>query len=225
MKLRQQDLQYSDTYKAFRQLPAGAHGDVMRFFERNEQDIINLDVFEYVTLLAAYTNALFETGDHRAHLRYAKMLIEQSIFNNIQYIDDEDVYQRTLFQKAASHYNLNQTTKAEYILKELLKMSPDNALVRAFLVKIYINQRPNFIALARAFCVLCCLVAAAISVLEIFIISPFFSKYALLARTAWPLVLTVGVATWAVAELGRWFFATQKVRRFVRSSRMMKKTT
>jgi hypothetical protein len=219
MELSQRDTQHSQTFRAFTELDPNAHRAMLRFFERNREEIDALDFEEYFVLLAAYTNALFETGDHRRHLVYAKELVEQSIVHNIQYLHDEDIYQKALFQKAASHHQLGHFAHTEYILMELLKIDPDNSLVRQFLAKSYREARPNYVAMARALCVLCCLVAALFSVADILLVGPFFPKDAQAFKFVWQATLAIGLGALIIGEASLWLGAAYKVRRFAAAAK------
>jgi tetratricopeptide (TPR) repeat protein len=99
---------------------------VIRFYNQNKATIHELRFDEAFVLQLHYTYALYQTGQYFKHLREADNIILWSIENNIQYCQGEDVYQKTLFQKANSCYKLRKFDHAKHIYLELIRIAPNN---------------------------------------------------------------------------------------------------
>ncbi|MFQ5445501.1 MAG: hypothetical protein ACE5FF_01095, partial [Saprospiraceae bacterium] len=108
---------------------------IVRFYEEYESEIKNLDFGAYFEMVTAYTNALFEIGAYEKHIPMADTVIELSVMNNVRFFNGEDVFHKSLFKKAASCYHTHQLEKAEYILRELLRIDPYDDDASMFLKK------------------------------------------------------------------------------------------
>lgn len=166
----------SSTFQAFCAIEQGDYREKIRFCAINRREINNLPLEEYVRVLSSYGEALFETGRYVKHLRVADELIELSITHNIVEVDDRDLYFDTLFQKAASYYNIRSTDKAIHILRELAGMQPENESVRLFLINCYIRTGSAKLTNLRKWSVIMILASAGIIAFELLIVRPFLPE-------------------------------------------------
>jgi hypothetical protein len=150
--------------------------------------------------LLLYTQALYETGNYGKHVVMCDHLLEQIIMHNIESWGGEDVYLRILFQKAASLANLHEFTKAEHVLRELLKLHPRQEQARRLLMHALLEQKPEWLQKVRAVAVGLTLLAALAIAIEIFVIKPFFPWYFDLALLVHNLLLGGGILTFAIGE-------------------------
>ncbi len=192
MQLRQ-DTNPSQIYKTFQAIEPDAHRAVIRFFERREDEILNLEFHEFFELLIAYGDALFKIGDYTTFIKVSNSIIEQSIYHNIQYHKDIDIYQHTLYQKAAAYYQIHHYKKAEHILVELVKINPKNKLVKRFLRKVMSQEKVPFVRKARAISVLLYLVAILIILVDILLGNSFLNAYAQNIRYLWMAFIVLGI--------------------------------
>jgi hypothetical protein len=167
----------SRLFRDFKALPQQDHRGMVRYFEAHEKAILELDFEEYFELVVAYTNSCFEIGSYQKHLLMADVVVEAAIRNNIVSFNGEDVYYNTLFRKAASHYNLHEDTRAEYILRELIKINPRQSETILFLGKCLRKQRPRYVQHCRAAAMFCFLAAPLIFILEILVVEPFYMSF------------------------------------------------
>ena len=114
-----QSTYHSRIFRDFKEIDAANHRRIIRFYEDKEEDIQRLDFEEYFQLIVAYVNALFEVGAYQKHLLMVDVVIEMTIVHNVERYKGEDIYEKMLFRKAASLYNIMEYAKAEYILREL----------------------------------------------------------------------------------------------------------
>ncbi len=159
------------------EIESGDFQQIIHYYEENEEAIKNLDFEEYFELLVIYVNALFERGQYEKHLINVDVVIENSILRSIQYFRGEDIYRKMLFKKAASLFNLHQYNKADYVLRELIKIDPFEKDSIQFLKKCLRKSKSNLIRITRAVSILFFLLTAAIIAFEILSIRPFHSKY------------------------------------------------
>lgn len=167
----------SKLYRDFRAIEPGAWRNLIRFYEQNEAAIRGLDFDEYFDLLLAYTDALFEIGAWQKHLLMADVVIEISVMENLPEFNGREVFKHTLFRKAASHYNLLELEKTDHILRELLRISPNDADCANFLKKCLRSKRPGLIRHARAAAILLFLLSALIILLEMLAVRSFYPQY------------------------------------------------
>ena len=112
-----QSTYHSRIFRDFKEIDAANHRRIIRFYEDKEEDIQRLDFEEYFQLIVAYVNALFEVGAYQKHLLMVDVVIEMTIVHNVERYKGEDIYEKMLFRKAASLYNIMEYAKAEYVTK------------------------------------------------------------------------------------------------------------
>jgi tetratricopeptide (TPR) repeat protein len=173
-----QSTYHSRVYKDFKEIESDAHREIIRFFEKHQKMIDRLDFEEYFELLVAYVEALFEIGIYQKHIVLVDEVIENTINLNIQRYKGEDIYYLMLFKKAASHFNLHQYEKAEHILRELVKMNPDDKEVLSFLKRCLRRRGSQLLSVARASSIFLFLLTACIICVEVLFVRPFYEMYA-----------------------------------------------
>ena len=160
-------------YQDFIGIEEGAHRMLVRFYEAKAEEIARLDFDTYFEILVDYTNALFEIGAYTKHIEQVEKILQLSIEHNIHFYKGEDIFCKSLFQKAAAHYNMLEFDRAEYVLKELIKITPTNELAIRFLKKCLYQSRPAYIKYARAISIACFLGAALVTAIDLIFIHPF----------------------------------------------------
>ncbi len=188
-----QSTYHSRVYRDFKDIESNAHRQIIRFFEQHEKRINGLEFEEYFELLIAYVNALFEIGSYQKHLQVVDMVIENSIEMNIQTFEGEDVYYIMLFKKAASHFNLYQHNEAEHILKELIKINPQDKEVINFLKRSRRRRGSRLLSWARASSILLFLLTAVIICFEVLLVRPFYEMYAPKVETSRIITFLLGL--------------------------------
>ena len=181
---------YSRLYRDFQEIDATAYRRIVRFYEACETQANMLEFEECFDLQVAYCKALFEIGAYQKHIAFADRIVEASILNGIRRWNGRDVYFDTLFDKAAAHHNLLAFAEAEHILRELLKMQPDNQEVQIFLRKNAQRQRSAFVQHSRAVSMALFLLAAVVICVEMLFVRTLYQMYE-------PLVQAVRTALFA----------------------------
>lgn len=162
-------------YQDFVDIDEGSYHTLVRFYESNSIEITSLKFEAYFEVLLDYTNALFEIGMYSKYILEIDKIIQLSIQQNIQFYKGEDIYFKSLFQKATSYYNTLEYQKAEHILMELIKMTPYHGLSIRLLKKCLASSQPFYIKNTRAASIFIFLTAALITAVEILYIHPFAS--------------------------------------------------
>lgn len=209
----------SKLYRDYRAIEPGEWRKLVHFYEENEAEIRTLDFDEYFELMNAYTNALFEIGSWQKHLLMADAVIEASIQENIGEFQGEDVFQHTLFRKAASCYQLYEPERTEYILRELLRINPKHTDASLFLKKCLRTMRPWLVRQTRALAVLLFFLAAATILLELFVVRNFYEHLTRTVQFLWWGILALGALVLASGELLHYLRCDREVENFVRGVR------
>lgn len=165
---------YPKIYRDFKEIDGANYRRIIHFYEGNEEAIRKLDVEEYFELLQAYTNALFEVGYHQKHLLMIDNVLEEVIMSNIKYYQGEDIFQKLLFRKAASLYNLHEFERAKYVLEELVRIAPYREDAIQFLKKCLRRMEPTLLNHAKATTIFLLLLTAFIICIEVLFIRPFY---------------------------------------------------
>lgn len=201
---------HSRLYRRFMSIEPNAYRDIIRFFEAKEEAILQLDEDECFEMMAIYANALFEIGNYRAFLQIVDMAIETSIRLNIVVFQGSDIYHLLLFRKAAACFHTGNCSQAEYILKELIKLKPDDTFSVIFLKKVYREDLKPQVRNFRAVAVFFILTAALVSAVEVLFIRPFYYAYTAQTETVRWLLFALGILSLLSGEA--WQFAIAHIR-------------
>ncbi|MDG1434706.1 MAG: hypothetical protein P8Q41_11875 [Saprospiraceae bacterium] len=139
----------SKTYNDFKEIDTYAYQLIINFYTINKEDIQRLNIYEYFELHLNYIEALLEIGLYQKLLKVCNETIESVIQHNIQFHQGEDIYRKLLLLKSVAHYNLLEYHKAEFILKELIKMNPKDIQSIRFIQKNQLNRPPDFVKNTR----------------------------------------------------------------------------
>jgi tetratricopeptide (TPR) repeat protein len=190
----------NEVYSAFKELDKSSFREVVQYFESNKKYINHLEQEQYFEILATYAHALFELGIYGKYIKFAEEVLQNSIENNIYEFEGEDIYSATLFRIAASHYNIYQVDKAEKILKQLLRMHPDNTAISAFYKKI-LSRKRTLSQKTRAISIVLLLVSAMVIATELLIFRPFFQMAVFYVEISRNILFVLGFGTYLFGEL------------------------
>lgn len=210
---------HSRLYRRFMSIEPNAYRDIIRFYEAEEEVILQLDEDECFEMMAIYANALFEIGNYRAYLQVVDMAIEASVKLNVVFFQGADIYHLLLFRKAAAYFHTGNPAPAEHILKELIKLNAGDTLSVIFLKKIYREALKPQVRNFRAGAVFFILSASLVSGIEVLFVRPFYFAYTHQVETARWLLFGLGVLSLLGGEVwqyGRAHFRTQQVLRQLR---------
>ena len=174
--------EYFDTYTEevflrFKEIDESAHREIINFYERNQDALIHLDLQSYFEVKIAYSAALFEIGQYSEFIELCDELIEEVIYHNIKYLNDEDIFEKLLFKKAAAYYQQLEYEAAEKILWQLIRMNPKNSIASYLLKRCRIKNQPLFLKRAKSISIFLFLLSACIIAVELLLIQPFFNVY------------------------------------------------
>lgn len=203
-------------YRNFKSIEVNDFLGIVRFYEQNEDGIRALDFEEYLDCTLSYTDALYEAGDHGKHLVMCDHLLELVIMQNVEHWGGEDLYHALLLKKSASLYHQQAYTKSERILREIIKIYPQDRMAALFLNKTLLRQRPVWLYRARAATVLFALLAVLVIALEILAVPSFFPDLILPMQIAHNLLIGLSLASLSVAEAAHALICRFKTSRFVR---------
>lgn len=189
----------SDIYLQFKELDKTSLRSVVHYFEKNKPLLDQLDIKEYFEVLVTYANAIFDLGQYAKFIRVSDEILFLSIDNNIYEFEGEDIYCSTLFRKSACHYNLDQKESSERILKEMIRLYPDNKYVVSFYKKILSRQK-SFTRITRAIAVALILASASVIAGELLVVRPFYSDYTEITEIIRVSLLILGFSTFIVGE-------------------------
>lgn len=167
----------SSLFKNFKAISAGEFRQIMWYYERHQKAILALDFEEYFEILVTYTHALFEVAEYQKHIKMADLVIETSIIENIKYVNGQEIFKAMLFRKAASHYNLFEYKKAIHVLRELLKIEPNDHENMLFLEKCLRKDKPQIVRNTRAIAILLFLVSALTISIEVLLVRNFYPDW------------------------------------------------
>ncbi len=169
---------YSPLYREFKSIDPRSYRDLVRFYEKNETEIRDLNSEEEsIDMLVSYVNALFEIGAYRKHLLLVDHVVEAAVAHNIYEFEGKDLFRQSLFKKAASLFNTHQFKKAQIILRQLVRMDPYEPYAIRFLKKCIRRCRPRLVNTFRATSVFMLLLTALVIAVEVLFVRPFYDMH------------------------------------------------
>ena len=222
MQLSKSTYRHSTLYRHFREIGSTEFQAIIRFYERHEDAIENLEGGERFDLLVIYTDALFQTNKYQSFISAANQAIELSIYFNIKLHRGVDIYHELLFKKAAAHYHLLQYDKTEYILRELIKIEHYDKLSILFLRKCLRRIKPAYLMNARAISIFLFLLTAAIIFVEILFVRPIYSSLADIVEASRICTFLLGILFLAGSDLFHYVSINKEVRHFVSKEKKKK---
>jgi hypothetical protein len=221
--MNQPQTYYSQLYRNFRAIEAGEFRKLVYFYERHEKEILQLEFAEYFELLVTYTNALYEIAAYQKHLLMADVVIEISFMENITEVGGQEIFRATLFQKAASYYNLFDFPKAIYVLSELIKIEPNDQEVGQFLERCLRKNRPQLIRHTRAIAIAIFLATALIISIEALVVRNFYLSWVSLVELLRNCLFAFGFVVLIGGEFVQRFKAKRNVLKLISSAKKNKK--
>jgi len=190
----------SRLYQSFEMIDRSSFQTVVRFFEENSDEIQSLDFDEYFDILVAYVQALFDIGAYTKHVSMADVVIEASIINNVHVYKGINLYEKTLFQKSASLYNLQRYDESIHILSELLKINPFEPNYRAFWIKNKLRKKPGYLQVLQGLSISLFFATMILIGVSGFYIEPFKPEFLELAYALRNILFITGIAFIALAD-------------------------
>jgi len=210
-------------YRNFKALGVNDFQGLIRFYEQHEDGIQALDFAEYLDCTLAYTEALFEAGHYGKHWVMCDHLLECVIMQNIDQWEGQDLYYQLLFKKSASLYHLQEYAKSERILREIIKIYPQDRLAALFFNKVLLRQKPRWLAYSKALTVGFALLAVMVIALEILALPQFYPSLVWPFQMAHNLLIALSLAAFTTGEAGHALQCWLKTRRFVHRARQNKR--
>lgn len=199
------------TYKQFASIDAGEYREKIRFVNLHRGDLRSLPLKEYLMIMDGYAEALFEMGKYTSHIKVADHLIELSIQHNVFEINEKDLYFESLFQKAASLYNLGCCDEAIYILNELLGIQPDNESCRLFLVNCHVRKKAPLLRKIRKVSLAILLASAVVIAIELLLVQSFWPALLEPVELTRNMLFLGGAGLLIVGEVGVRYKAVSKM--------------
>jgi len=126
----------SPAYMSYFSIEQSNYTDRIAWYESHFKEIQQIDDNARVEIDIDYCLSLFQVGRYNQYIAQSEPLIESVITNNIFEYNQKDIFQLLLFNKAASHYNVNQLEESNHILLELCKMDSSNKDYKTFAAKV-----------------------------------------------------------------------------------------
>ncbi|MBL4651149.1 MAG: hypothetical protein JKY03_15575 [Aureispira sp.] len=135
----------SRIFRDFRSIPYSDYYYLIRFYEQYDQDLDHLPFDESLIMSYYYANALFETQEYDIHIETSNYILEQSIINNVRYIDGEDVYMTVLHKKTYAHLKLGEIETAQKLATQLVRLDQNQYSYPILLRQCFLAKRPSWI--------------------------------------------------------------------------------
>jgi tetratricopeptide (TPR) repeat protein len=154
-----------------------AFRDKVRYYEDNRSYIGQLKYEERIDVDLDYILCLFEIGKYHKFLSKVDSLVELVIIDNIYDFNGVNIYNDLLFKKAACLFNTGQYIKSEKVLETIVKLEPENNLVRTLYGRCKRKQGRDWYESTKAVAMVMLISAISIAFMELLIVRPFYNDY------------------------------------------------
>ncbi len=177
----------------------------IRYFELHVREIDELLISEKIEIQYDYLICLFEIGRYHKFLDFVDPLIESVIIENIYLIEGKDAYRELLTKKAACSYNVTDYGQADYILKSLINLYPEDPFYRAFFRKNVRKQGKYWYRRNKSFVVVGVLLATAVLQIDMLVIGPFYTHLSDVFTIIWKGLFLLSAVFFMVNEWKVWY--------------------
>ena len=211
----------SRIFRDFRSIPYSDYYYLIRFYEQYYQDIDHLPFDEGLIMSYYYANALFETQEYDLHIETSNYILEQSIINNVRYIDGEDVYMTVLYKKTFAHLKIGEIETAQNLATQLVRLDHDNYAYTILLRQCFLTKRPTWIRPTLTTSAVSTILGAIITIVFSFFYLSLHEKAVLIP---YGLLLIAGIGLFATA-VGYYTYVAAPVRKIVKQAQIDKADT
>ncbi len=170
-----------------------AYKTKVTFFEKNEVQLSCLGAETGLAVHLDYINALFELGNYAKVLNIIDTCIEKSIVENIQFIDERDIYIELLLMKASSLFHCGKHEESQQITHELIRIDKKKPIYSYLIEKCLAAKDEEIIQKIRAISMAILILASGMIAVEIFIIDNFFQSIKIPYERGRNLLFSIGI--------------------------------
>ncbi len=211
-----ENIKDNSVYYDYVQIDADAYLEKVRFFQHHEKQISALDFDFRIWIWVDYAISNFEIGKYHEFLKLSDILIPVIIEENIFEIDGRDIYKEMLFKKAASHYNIHEYKKSDYVFSELIKIDRNNNFyINAWKHALHkiIKEKLRYF---QAISILLFILTAMIIGVELLIVNSFYAEYSSFFEHARIITFLLGVFMMIAQEAVIKIKSEQTIRNIIR---------
>jgi hypothetical protein len=211
----------SRIFRDFRSIPYSDYYYLIRFYEQYYQDIDHLPFDESLIMSYYYANALFETQEYDLHIETSNYILEQSIINNVRYIDGEDVYMTVLHKKTYAHLKLGEIETAQNLATQLVRLDHHHSSYPILLRQCFLAKRPSWISPVLTASAVSTILGAIITIIFSFF---YLSLHAQAVLIPYSLLLFAGIGLFTTA-IAYYKYVTAPVRQILKQAQIDKAKT
>lgn len=192
-------------YLDFHLIAPDDYRGLIKFYEQHYHHLTGLEAQQKLEIDIDYINAVFETGNYYLFLDKVDSLIEDVIFYNIYTYNDDKIFEKLLFRKAASLHNIHKYEKSLNILNSLIKIDPESSLNKKLMAKCIRKKKCIWYETMKGIAIVLLLSTVSIYIAEELIVGPFYKQH-LAHISSWRVVLfTVAIGLLITRELAMYF--------------------
>lgn len=203
----------SDIYRDFREINGNDVYGKIRFFEKHRRHWELLNIYERFEMLASYTDALFLAENFIRHKEYAATLLEMSIVEGFQYLEETDVYLRTLEQYCISCFKTGDLEKSLKLATQLHLISTDKKQATQILKKILLKKRPKWVLNLYASSFLIFAVWTIFTLVHLLVLEPFYPTMALIFNGFNQAIILAGIFLILTASSGNFIYVGRALKK------------
>lgn len=170
-------LRKDDLYFRYFRLGSNSYFDKVRFFNNHKNDLQYLEDHRIHDIKLDYILCLFEVGRYNRFLKEVDPIIEMVIQENIFDYNGENIFNLLLKKKAFCFINLKHYPEAISLLKQLMRLEPDNRNIPFYFYLCNRKLTTGREEIIKGVAIVSLLCGLSFKFAETFVVDPFFSHY------------------------------------------------
>ncbi len=207
---------HSDIYIGFLEIPKRDFSRQIYYVEKHIDSIFHMDDFPRIEVLNKYIKALFEIGHYQKCLSHIDPLITD-LFEADFHPEEKDILCDLLVRKACSQYNLNNFHDAEHIIKESVKINPEQNRAIQILHSIKLRRIRQKLSGIRSLSIMILFFGLCITCIDLLVIQNFYPEKALSVMYLRNTILSISGTTLLSLEIGAYMKSKMDAKAFHQS--------
>jgi hypothetical protein len=167
----------SEVYRLFQLIPESAYQTKVYFFERNQEQLGQIDEAEQLEIWLGCADAFFEIGEFKRYLSMVQPMTTLALEAPITSEECRVVLGHILFKRSAALYNLSRWDDCLRAVKELVRVDPQNPENKLFLKRVLLKIKREGLKKPRAATLLMFILATICIAINILVVHSFFPTY------------------------------------------------
>lgn len=207
-------------YREFKAIDPKDTNGIIRYYEKHEEELHQLNLDEHIDCVLTYITALFDTDDFLRHNVMCDYMIELVMTENIENWGGEDLFLKLLYNKAVAYSRMYDWDDAVRILTSLVRIAPDYPSARMLLFTCMLRQNTPIRSKGRSMALFFILLSAVSAGSTALAVQPHFPEWLGINNSITIGLFACGVSAYSISETIFYYSCKRKLKNLGFESRL-----